>query len=120
IAVAEPQDARGQTLERDAFPRQMNPPDEPFVVAEHFERRLVGDADVVRIARQRRPAEGTLALAEERSNVLRHEAGNVERVGHASMARTCSAMAAIDRATYSCGWRSRSRVASSNVMPLGT
>ena len=93
IAVAEPQDARGQTLERDAFPRQMNPPARArFVVAEHLERRLVGDADVVRIARQRRPAERTLALAEERSDLLRHEAGNVERVGDAGLrapAREC-------------------------------
>ena len=100
---------------------------------EHLERELVGRVDVGRIARQRRPAERALALAEERPDVLGHEAGDLERVrrrrrappgrgcccrsrrrsrrcaGSASMARTCSAIAAIDRRVYSPGLRPAQR-----------
>ena len=92
------------------------------IVLEDLERELVGRVDVGRIARERRPAERALALAEERPDVFGHEAGDIERVrdaavlrlgadvvavvehdrrrcaGSASMARTCSAMAAIERA----------------------
>src|SRR5271165_5283990 len=40
----------------------------------------VGPENVLGIARQRRPPERTDAPAEERANVGRHEAGEVERV----------------------------------------
>ena len=90
--------------------------------AEHLEREVVGRVDVGRISGERGPAERTLALAEERTDVLGHEPGDVERVvdarrappgrgcccrsrrrwrrcaGSASIARTCSAIAAIERA----------------------
>ena len=62
------------------------------VVGEHLERELVGRGDVGRIARERRPAERPLALAEERPDVLGHEAGNLEGVGDAGLARACARM----------------------------
>ena len=82
----------------------------------------VGLVDVLRIARQRRPAERPDAAAEQRADIGRHEAGEVEGVVHAlvlapsggcccrsrasarpaagksSIARTCSAIDARGRA----------------------
>ena len=79
LAVAEPADARRQALERDALLRQLDP------AARGLDRSgtasstaCVGDADVLRIARQRDPAERALALAEQRADVRRHEARDVE------------------------------------------
>ena len=93
LAVAEPEDARRQSLERDALARQPDP------AAERLRRRRTSRApassvacDVGRIAGQRRPAERALALAEQRADVLGHEAGNVERVGDAGLARACARM----------------------------
>ncbi len=85
LAITEPQDARGQPLERHPLAGKLNPADQRFVVPEHLERRVVGDADVVGIARERRPAERPLSCAEQRTDVLGHEAGNVERVGDACL-----------------------------------
>jgi hypothetical protein len=81
------EDARRQTLERDAFACQMDPPDQRLVVREHLERRFVGDADVLRVAGERRPAERSAPFTEQRPDVLGDEAGNVERVGDARLAR---------------------------------
>src|SRR5215510_11461345 len=84
LAVAEPEDTRGQSLEGDALARHRNPSAQRFVVAEHLERSLVGDADVLWIARERGPAKRSAALAEERPHIFRHEARNVKRIRHAS------------------------------------
>src|ERR1044072_315734 len=73
FAIAKPQDPRRQSLERDALARQCDPARQRRIVAEHLERRFVGDADVLRIARQRGPAERALALAEQRADVLGNE-----------------------------------------------
>jgi hypothetical protein len=74
-------------LKGDALARQADPAHQRLVVREHLERRLVGDADVLRIAGERRPSERPLALAEQRPDVLGHEARDVERVGHAGLTR---------------------------------
>ena len=54
-------------------------------VGEQLEDELVGAPDVLRIAGEGDPAKGPLALAEERTDVLRHEAGDVEGVGDAPL-----------------------------------
>ena len=87
LAVAEPADARRQSLERDPLLRQPDPSAQRRVAGEHLERGLRRCRDVLRIARQRRPAERPLAFAEERPNVLGHEARNLERVGDAGAHR---------------------------------
>ena len=83
IAVAEPEDAGRQSLERHAFAGQTDPAAQRLVVGEHLERGAIGDVNVLGIAGQRGPPERPLAFAEQRPDVLRHEAGNVERVGDA-------------------------------------
>ena len=97
LAVAEPADARRQSLKLDALARHRNPARQRLVVREHLEREAVGAIDVFGIARQRDPAERPAALAEERADVLGHEAGNIEGV----LARPPSSPA--------CGYCCRSR-----------
>ncbi len=87
LAVAEPQDPRGQSLEGHALLREVNPAHQRVVVSEHLERGLVGHADVVRIAGERGPAERSLAFAEEGPDVFGHEAGDIERVRDAGQLR---------------------------------
>jgi hypothetical protein len=114
------------------------------VVGEELQQDAVGDRDVLGVARERRPAERPLALAEQRPDVLGHEALEVEGVGQARLERVaaqvvavvegvraarCSSIICRARAPSWCGrtrpgsardrcWRSSS--ASASVMPSGT
>src|SRR4029079_8657332 len=74
IAVAEPADPRGQTLERDALRSEIEPPLKEAVVREETPQRPVDRCDVLRIARKHGPAEGSDAAAEKRSDIGRDEA----------------------------------------------
>ena len=58
----------------------LQPARENLVLREELQRQFVGAVDVLRVARERHPAERPLARAEERTNVLGHKAGNQERV----------------------------------------
>src|SRR5882672_6689274 len=80
LAVAEPADARREALEAHVLLRERDPALEPGVVRELLERRPIGGEDVLRVARERRPAERALAGAEQRADVLRDEAGIRERL----------------------------------------
>ena len=84
-AVAKPADARRQPLELHAGAGQPDPPRQRLVVGKQLEDGAIGGRDVVRIAGQRRPPERALAFAEQRPDVLGHEAGNVERIGDAGV-----------------------------------
>jgi hypothetical protein len=57
VAQADPADARGQALEGDALARHVQPAMQVRVVGEQLLHRRVGLVDVLRVARQRRPAE---------------------------------------------------------------
>src|SRR5437016_6521798 len=85
LAVPEPQDARGQPLERDALAREPNPARERIVVSKHFHGGVVAHADVLGVARQRCPSEWTSPFAKQRPYVLRHEAADVERIRDAGL-----------------------------------
>ena len=85
IAQAEPQDSGGQSLKRDALPGEPNPANQCFIISKHLERCLVGNANILGIARERRPAERTFSFAKQRPNVLGHEAADIERVRHAGL-----------------------------------
>ena len=80
LAVAQPADARRQPLELDLLLRQAHPARQMLVLGEEFQDRCVGGVDVLGIAGERHPAERSLALAEERADVGRHEAGIAEGV----------------------------------------
>ena len=78
LAIAEPADPRGQSLEADALLCCFDPPDQRRIVGELFDDRAVGRGDVRGIARQRHPPKRTLALAEQRPDIRRNEARIVE------------------------------------------
>ena len=78
LVVAQPANTCGQALELDVFLGGIQPIVEVLVVREELLERLVGDLDVLRITRQRGPAERAQALAEERTDVGGHEAGELE------------------------------------------
>ena len=65
------------------------------VLGEELEDGLVGGADVGRIAGERHPAERALALAEQRPDVGRHEAGEVEGVLDAALRRLAAEVVAV-------------------------
>src|SRR5690606_15203641 len=75
FAVAEPADAGGQALEVDAFTGHADPAGQRLVLGEEVEDRPVGPRDVGRVAGEGGPAEGALALAEQRADVGGDEAG---------------------------------------------
>ena len=80
LAEADPADARRQALEVDALARHVEPVVQMRVVGQQFLHLGVGLVDVFRIARQRGPAERPDAAAEQRADIGRHEAREVERV----------------------------------------
>ena len=81
LAVLEPADAAGQALEVDLLGGHADPAGDHLVVGEGLEHGAVGARDVGGVARQRRPAEGPVAAAEQRPDVERHEALEGEGVG---------------------------------------
>ncbi len=86
LAVAEPADPRRQPLERHPLAGQRDPAVQRLVVGELLEHGAVGRGDVGRVARQGDPAERTLALAEQRSDVRRQEARDSRRRGRSHRA----------------------------------
>ena len=85
VALAEPADARRQSLKLHALAGQPDPAAQPRIVGEHLEYGPVGDANVFGVARQGDPAERSLALAEEGADVLRHESANLEGIADAGL-----------------------------------
>ena len=79
VAEAHPADACRQALELDALARHVEPVMQMPVPGQELAHFAVGAVDVLRVARERRPAERTHAAAEERADVGRDEAG--ERKG---------------------------------------
>ena len=78
LAVAEPADAGRQALELDLAASLADPAGQGLVLREFLEDGLVRGVDVLRLPRERRPAEGSLAEAKEGPDVFWDEAGDVE------------------------------------------
>src|SRR5882672_32891 len=72
LAVTEPADPRGQTLESDFLASEMDPAAQNFVFGKQFEHQVVGNRDVSRVSRKRCPAEGPAAFGKHRTNVGRN------------------------------------------------
>ncbi len=125
-------------------PAMRDPAGDHLVVGEGLEHGAVGARDVGRVARERRPAEGPVAAAEERPDVGRHEALEGEGVGVAGRLRLAADVVAVVEdvgagplqgdhrldvdddarprraARTPPGRVARSSSASSRLMPLGT
>src|ERR1700730_3220749 len=80
FAVAEPADARGQALKSHALLRELDPARKNLVVRKHFQHQLVSAVNIGSLAGKRGPAERAAAFAEKRTNVSRHEAGEIVSV----------------------------------------
>ena len=85
VAEPDPADARRQALEVDALPRHVEPVMQMLVVRQQLLHLLVGLVDILRIARERDPAERANAAAEQRTDIGRHEARKIERILHADI-----------------------------------
>src|SRR5450756_2336299 len=80
LAVSQPADAGGKPLELDLVMRHLDPFHQMLIIGELLQDNLVGCPDVLRVPRECCPAEGTLALLEQGTDVLWDEAVELERV----------------------------------------
>ncbi len=80
VTEADPADARRQALEGDALARHVEPVVQMRVAGGQFLHLGIGLVDILRIARQGRPAERADAAAEQRADIGRHEARESEGV----------------------------------------
>src|SRR5437773_1940704 len=62
---------------------ERNPAAERFIFGKRFKRGVISPIDVFGIAGQRYPPEWAAAFAEERADVLWHEAGDAKGIGDA-------------------------------------
>src|SRR5262245_1348292 len=69
VAKAHPADARRQTLEGNALARHIEPVVQVVVVGHQLLHLRVGTIDVLRVTRERTPAEGADSLAKKRTNI---------------------------------------------------
>ena len=106
LAEADPADARRQALERDALARHVEPVVQVRVVGDQLLHLGVGAVDVLRIARERRPAERADAAAEQRADIGRHEAREIEGVLHALVLRHLADVVAVVEVGTPCAWKS--------------
>ncbi len=95
VAETNPADPRRQSLKLDARLRHVEPVVQVRIVGDQLLHLLVGLVDVFRIARQRDPAERALAFAEQRADVRRHEAREVECVLDAHFQRHLADVVAV-------------------------
>ena len=87
LLVAEPADARRQPFEVHLLGGLVEPAVQRGILGEELLDGAVGLRDVLRVARERDPAERALALGEQRPDVRRDEAGEGERPREAAELR---------------------------------
>ena len=75
--VSEPAGPGGQALGGDVAARQADPPGDFGAFGEHRRRQVVDHREVVVVAGENHPPEGTDAAAEQRSQVALHETGDL-------------------------------------------
>src|SRR4051812_271306 len=80
VALANPADPCGQSLEGNFLPRHFYPTYHAFICRKKAHHQFIGYTDVVRVAAKRGPAEGALAFAEHGPDICRHEARKIEAV----------------------------------------
>ncbi len=95
LAEADPADARRQALELDTLARHVEPVMQMRVVGDQLLHLGVGAIDILRLARQRGPAERPYTAAEQRPDVGRHETRESEGVGHALVQRHLADIVAV-------------------------
>src|SRR5260221_6403637 len=87
LSIAQPADARRQTLKLDALARQVDPAAENAVLREKLQHQIVGNGDVCRVAGKGHPAERPSPFAEQRTDISRNKAGKIVSVLHTALER---------------------------------
>src|SRR5262245_13121468 len=82
FAIAQPADARRQTLKRHFLSDQTDPARQGLVLWKGFKDRLISAVDVFEVSRKCNPSKRTASLAEQGPDVFGNEAGNVEGILH--------------------------------------
>ena len=82
LPVAEPTDARRESLEGNFFAGHANPVAQVLVVTELPQNDLVRFVYVFRVAGEGDPAEGAFAFAKLRPDVRRHKTGEIKGIFH--------------------------------------
>src|SRR5579871_3350317 len=95
FAVAQPADTCRESLKGKAAACEPQPPGKDFVLGKELESKSVCAVDIFGIARERYPAKWSGARAEERANVLRHEAGDEEGLGASGIAGEAADIVAV-------------------------
>ena len=95
LSQADPADARRQALEMNLRARHVEPVMQMRIVGNQFLDLGVGLVDVLRVARERHPAERSDAAAEQRPDVLRHEAREIEGSRDARIERDLADVVAV-------------------------
>jgi hypothetical protein len=131
LAIAEPADAGGQTLEGNLIGGEAEPFLQAEVVGEELEQGGVGPGDVLRVAREGNPAERPAAFAEGIADEGGDEAGVGEGIVDACYFGLCAQVVAVvegdgsaalqrlTRCRYSAGAALRSAFRSSSACEGG-
>ena len=76
--VSKPANAGWQALEGDLLFGHLQPAVQVLIFREELHQLFISLVNIFRVTRKRHPAEGPLAFAEERANISRNKAGEVE------------------------------------------
>src|ERR1700688_1834557 len=95
LSQSDPTDARRQSLEMYLRARHIEPVMQMRIVRDQLFDLGVGLVNVFGISGQRNPAERSDAAAEQRADVCRHEAGEIEGLGDARIERDLPDVVAI-------------------------
>ncbi len=95
FSVAQPADARRQSLELNLLARHFNPAKQVLIVREEFGDGFVCAVYILRIAGESNPPERTFAKAEEGPNVSWDKAREVESIPHSMVERALAQVVAI-------------------------
>src|SRR6202040_2981928 len=95
LTQTDPADARRQTLEMNLRARHVEPVMQMRIVGDQLFDFCVGLVDVFGISGERDPAERTDTAAEQRANICRHEAGEIEGLSDTRVERDLPDVVAI-------------------------
>src|SRR5260221_711998 len=111
LGQAHPADAGRQTLKLNPRSRHVEPMVQVRIVGDQFLDLRIGLVDVLRIARQRRPAERSDTPAEQRPDVFGHEAREIKGTGDAGVERDLPDIVAVFKDRLSHGLEAQQAMA---------
>jgi len=80
FAIAEPANASRETLEGHLLAGHFEPAVEMFIFREEFHHGFVCAIDILGVAGEGYPAEGTFAIAKQRADIGRDKAGEIKGI----------------------------------------